>query len=423
MFSRSKKKKSSPVGQIVSALQKQAASPAGMSLLSAYAPRAIAVLTPIVISVCGFLGVFPGCSAQPSPTAALPEIRQTIRPGGKSEVVSDGTNRTNPFQLTVATKPATPTLPTPAGARDVVFAFWNCENFFDDIDDGRSGQGDRDYDPWYAKNPPILRLKLEKMTEAILSINNGKGPDILAMCEVESIRAAQLLQAALNSRLDPSLHYRNLVMKEMNSGRHIAPAVLTRIPVDSSRSRVLGSRQRTILCQLKNGDKDLFVIVSHWTSRLQDGERQRIDYAETIYGACNAIFLSNPKADFLVCGDFNDNPTDVSVVKSLHSTADPSVAMASSGAVRLFNLFGRWNSKMEGSLFYQGWHQFDQILVSPGMLDAEGWSCDPASARVVNHLAKPGDNNRRPWRFGGEKDSGPRGYSDHFPVSVRLIAR
>ena len=65
----------------------------------------------------------------------------------------------------------------------------------------------------------------------------------------------------------------------------------------------------------------------------------------------------------------------------------------------------------------------DQILVSPGMFDAQGWSVDASSTRVVNHLTKPGDKNRRPWRFGGEKDSGPRGYSDHFPVSARLIAR
>ena len=76
-----------------------------------------------------------------------------------------------------------------------------------------------------------------------------------------------------------------------------------------------------------------------------------------------------------------------------------------------------------GTLYYQGWNHFDHIIVSPGMLDGQGWSCDPSSARIVNHLTKPGDKNHRPWRFGGEKDTGPRGYSDHFPVTARLIAR
>ena len=37
-------------------------------------------------------------------------------------------------------------------------------------------------------------------------------------------------------------------------------------------------------------------------------------------------------------------------------------------------------------------------------------------------VTKPGDRIGRPWRFGGEKEKGPRGYSDHFPVTVKLKA-
>jgi hypothetical protein len=39
---------------------------------------------------------------------------------------------------------------------------------------------------------------------------------------------------------------------------------------------------------------------------------------------------------------------------------------------------------------------------------------------TVNTLHKPDDRKKRPWRFGSEHDKGPRGYSDHFPVTVRL---
>jgi hypothetical protein len=64
---------------------------------------------------------------------------------------------------------------------------------------------------------------------------------------------------------------------------------------------------------------------------------------------------------------------------------------------------------------------FDQMVVSPGMLDDLGWSCDVASVRTINTLYRPGDRLKRPWRFGGEHDRFPqRGYSDHFPVTVRL---
>lgn len=440
MLSRSKKKKASPLGQVIATIEKQAVSPTGLSLLSKFGPRLIPILTPLLLSGLGFFGFFPGCSKTPS--GPLPEITQKIRPGGKSEVIANDPNRPNPFQLTATTKnptpipqptvpqpnapkPGAPLSPTAGTGYDIIFAFWNCENFFDDQNDNRTGPADKDYDPWYAKNPDILRLKLEKMTEAILSINSGRGPDILALCEVENIRAMQLLQGALNAKIsDPRLRYQYLVMKEMNSGRHIAPAVLSRLPVNNSRTKVIGNRQRTIQCHLMMGEKELIVIATHWTSRLQDGDRQRMDYADKIYGACSAIYLSNPKADIIICGDLNDNPTDASIIKGLHSSANPAETVASTGSLRLFNLFGTWTPAAgTGSIFYQGWHQFDQILVSPGMLDAEGWSCDPSSVRVVNHLTKPADKNRRPWRFGGEKDTGPRGYSDHFPVTVRLIAR
>src|SRR5688572_14468204 len=74
---------------------------------------------------------------------------------------------------------------------DFLFCHWNIENLFDDEDNGRKGPGDRDYDPLYAHNPDLLKLKLDKLTEAILRMNNGKGPDILALVEVEGVRAAE----------------------------------------------------------------------------------------------------------------------------------------------------------------------------------------------------------------------------------------
>src|SRR6266446_101970 len=59
-----------------------------------------------------------------------------------------------------------------------LFCFWNMENFFDDKNDGRKGPGDKEYDGWFANNPSILKLKLTKLSEALLKLNGGKGPDI-----------------------------------------------------------------------------------------------------------------------------------------------------------------------------------------------------------------------------------------------------
>ena len=57
--------------------------------------------------------------------------------------------------------------------RPVFFCVWNAENLFDDVNDHRKGAGDKEYDPWLADHPDMLRLKLEKMTEALLKMNDG----------------------------------------------------------------------------------------------------------------------------------------------------------------------------------------------------------------------------------------------------------
>jgi hypothetical protein len=36
---------------------------------------------------------------------------------------------------------------------------------------------------------------------------------------------------------------------------------------------------------------------------------------------------------------------------------------------------------------------------------------------------RPGDKKHRPWRFGNEHEKHLRGYSDHFPVTVRLTVQ
>lgn len=321
-----------------------------------------------------------------------------------------------------------PGVPNPASAsgREYMLCFWNVENFFDDHDDGRTGQGDKEYDQWMARDPEILKLKLSKLADAILSMNGGKGPDILALAEVETLRAAQLLQQTLNARIpNPNLQYASVLMKEVRIGRHIAPAILTRLPVVGDRTRHLGtSGQRILEAHIVVDGKELIVIASHWTSRLRpENVKQRGEYGEKIYGECNAIWHANRSADILVCGDFNDNPTDASVVQGLRATGDLSL-VRNGPNLTLFNLMANKDPNGGfGTHYDRGWNIFDQIVVSPGMLDGYGWSVDPASIQVANYLTQPGDRYHRPWRFGNEKDRGPRGYSDHFPVMVKLQVR
>jgi endonuclease/exonuclease/phosphatase family metal-dependent hydrolase len=311
----------------------------------------------------------------------------------------------------------------PGSAKDYLFCLWNVENLFDDKDDGRNGQGDKEYDGWLASQPDMLRLKLSKLTDALLEMNHGKGPDILAVVEVESVRAAELLKWALNARLaDPALHYKHVLMKEVAIGRHIAPAIITRLPVLADKTRQHGARHHRILeGRVVVDGQELTIVASHWTSRLRDENvKARLEYGDKIHGAMSQIYHANPHADFLVCGDFNDTPQDPSVAQRLRAVADPRQVRIGAPELTMLNLFGDKAPAAHGTLNHDGrWYIFDQIAVSPGMLDSAGWSCDPASTRTIK-LARPDDAKQRPWRFGGANDTAPRGYSDHFPVTVRL---
>jgi hypothetical protein len=316
-----------------------------------------------------------------------------------------------------------------------LFCFWNVENFFDDQDDGRKGPGDKEFDPWMARNPEALRLKLDKLTGALLRMNGGKGPDMLDLVEVESVRAVELLRDALNSKLENTdLHYKYLAMKELTSGRHIAPAVLSRLPVEGD-GRLIGKRLRILRADLKVNGHELILLVGHWTSRLERAgadkdhdDKRRAVYADEMYGEFRAIVTAHPDADVLLCGDFNDTPEDEAVARHLHATANAEAVRAAPrgdaarAEPKLLHLFAGKEPGEFGTHYYSGkWYIFDHILVSRGLLDGRGWSCDPASAATFKDgLTRAGDRQGRPWRFGSERDKGPRGYSDHFPVTVRL---
>jgi endonuclease/exonuclease/phosphatase family metal-dependent hydrolase len=307
---------------------------------------------------------------------------------------------------------------------DFLFCFWNAENFFDDRLDGWRNRPDEEYDAWFADNPAILKEKLDNLSKALAEMNGGKGPDILALAEVESARAAELLKEALNARIGKKAPpYKNVLFKNAGGGRHISTAIITRLAVDNSKTRLHGRRLRILEGHVEANGHDLVILATHWTSRVSDVEGEGRDkYGDQSYGVFRAMYKNNPQVDFLVCGDFNDPPDDESVTKHLRAIGDLDRVKEGGSEPHLYHLFANWvkeGKKPEGSHFYRGkWMLFDQIAVSPGLLDNEGWTCEVETARIVGDLTA--DNRGRPKRFGSEKDKFSRGWSDHFPVTVRL---
>ncbi|MFQ3651744.1 MAG: endonuclease/exonuclease/phosphatase family protein [Gemmataceae bacterium] len=303
------------------------------------------------------------------------------------------------------------------------FCFWNVENLFDDRDDDRTKRGDTEYDKFFASQPKMLERKLDNLVEVLARMNHGKGPDILCLAEVEvNSRAPQLLMQAYNKRIgDPKRHLDTILFDDPNGGRDIGCAILTRLPTEKARTRLLGRRLRILEGHLVVNGHPLVVVASHWSSRISDSAGStRATYGDVIYGRYRAMATANPAVDFLVCGDFNDPPDADSVVKNLRAIGDLNKVKAANREPLLYNLTWPLFERGEGTHFYRKWWLFDQIVVSPGLLDERGWSVLDDSVAIIREMR---GRNGAPNRFGGPSDKRlltNRGAADHFPVVCRL---
>lgn len=336
--------------------------------------------------------------------------------------------RTDPAQ-----NPPPPAAPVPPGT--VVFMFWNVENLFDDHDDRRNSIDDP-YDNWFATDAAARKMKFDRLTEIILRQNGGSGPHVLACVEVESARASELLRDALNEKLPAGASkYEHVAMKELagNAGRFMAPCVISKLPLDPAHTKLLGKNNLRVLeTHVVANGAELTLIASHWTSQLSDdGSKKgsgRDKYAHVIYDEYARVVAAKPEADVLVCGDFNDDPESDGVANVMHVTADRAAVVPGATPPRLYGLLSGKPLHRFSTIYYDRERKasiFDQIAVSPGLLDDRGWGCDPDTVAVpADGMSREGKVARRPWRFGDRDDTAVRrGYADHFPVVVNLTLR
>ncbi len=322
---------------------------------------------------------------------------------------------------------------TPESASgDYLFCFWNTENFFDNKVNGWHDKADEAYDRWFGEDKAAFEQKVKNLTEVLAALNDGKGPDILALAEVEvNSTAAEALKDSLNKAIKPDAPpYNHILMKNPHGGRNIATAIITRLPLVADRTQLLGKRHRILEGHIEINGQDLAVLATHWTSRVSDkvGEG-RAKYADQIYGRFRAMHKANADVSLLICGDFNDNPDDASVKDHLHAVGDVNEVKAGGEPPLLYDVFAkRWTeSKHDGTHFYRGKaFVFDHLVVSPGLLNGRGgWQCLIETTEIVKHrfVVPRGRNKGHPLAFGNAKEKVPlaeRGVSDHLPVTVRL---
>ena len=311
-------------------------------------------------------------------------------------------------------------------------AFYNVENLFDTINDPKTWDDDRTpkgKDKWTSI---IYKKKLNNISKVIADIGfdlTNQAPSIIGLCEIENRRVLEdLIKTESLIKEDYQIiHY------DSPDERGIDVAMLfkqNRFKLSSSKTYPLylkrkdGSRDYTRDHLLVSGflDKDpIHFIINHWPSR--SGGQMRSEPSRILAGKVNkkiidSILQSNPKANIISMGDFNDNPSDKSIKPILNTTFKKSKIKEG----QLFNPMEELYRKGYGSYRYRGkWDMIDQFFLSKNLVDNEnGLFFLKASVFNKKYLINPsGKYEGYPFKsFAGGKFL--NGYSDHFPIYLYL---
>ena len=333
--------------------------------------------------------------------------------------------------LVVLVAAALPLLPSGGPDRAVV-AFYNLENLFDTLD--TPGVLDEEFTPGAQKqwNSERYWLKIERKAEVLKKLSEEagvEGASVIGLCEMENRTVLEDLVASEDLK---DLDYK-IIHYDSPDKRGIDVALLYRtddfVPENSRAVPLLllneegqrvFTRDQLVVSGRLHGSPIHF-IVNHWParSRGRGGEDFREQAARLTRSLSDSILAKDRKARIVIMGDFNDDPTDLSMQHFLGAALERD----SLGDSKLFNATAPLFAEGQGSLKYRGqWNLFDQMVVSKGLLKERFRGYYYHSAHIYGPdylLQQEGDYAGYTWRtYVGNWYHG--GYSDHLPVYLIL---
>lgn len=314
-------------------------------------------------------------------------------------------------------------------------AFYNVENLFD-TDDDPNNTGDDDFLPTgpYQWTPDKYEQKLGNIARVLSEIGRPTvpaGPAVIGVVEVENRRVLEDLCAR------PEVATMNLkvIHREGPDRRGIDVALLYNPALFTPTAEAYypfyhegaqeGYRTRDILVVTGSmADERFAMIVGHWPSRYGGNKSSafREAAARITRHIYDSLRTAEPEMKVVICGDFNDDPTDKSVMEVLQA-APTKVATPKGG---LFNATWPIFNRGIGTLAYQDqWNLFDQQVVSDNLLGNDRSTLKFWKAEVFNppYLLNPaGKYKGYPLRsFSGTVWQ--NGFADHLPTLVYYVKR
>ena len=314
--------------------------------------------------------------------------------------------------------------------------FYNQENLFDTCHD----EGKRDYDflptGSYKWNAMKYNHKLNNMSRALADMGTDVLPNIgcaiIGLAEVENSKALDdlIAQPALSARNYQYVHIEGPDRRGIDCALLYNPSLFsvknTRlVPYVQKLKKDSAFYTRGFLTVSGTlADENVAVIVCHLPSRFSESFYRELG-AEQVKAIKDSLLNDDPNCKVFVMGDMNDDPIDKSMAGILKGKGN--IKDVNEG-----DMYNPWYNILVkegvGTLLYQGsWNLFDQILVTPNLLNKDDKKDFSSLKLWKNQIFK------RDYLFqteGKYKGSPKRttaggvwlnGYSDHLPVVIYLV--
>lgn len=314
--------------------------------------------------------------------------------------------------------------------------FYNQENLFDTCHD--AGKNDKEFLPTgsYRWNGLKYSHKLHNMSRALADMGTDVLPDVgcavIGMSEVENSRVLDDLtsQPALKVRGYKYVHVEGPDRRGIDCALLYNPSLFTvrnvkLVPYVPELPKDSGFHTRGYLTVSGTlAGEHVAVIVCHWPSRFSTSF-YRETAGKQVKAVKDSLLREDPKCKVMVMGDMNDDPTNKSMTDMLSAKGD----IDKVGKDDMYNpWYNILTKEGRGTLMYGGsWNLFDQIVLSPNMLDKKDKKDFSSLKFWKNQIFS------RPYLFqteGKYKGSPKRttaggvwldGFSDHLPVVVYLV--
>lgn len=299
--------------------------------------------------------------------------------------------------------------------KGMLVAFYNVENLFDTLDDPHTSDNDFLPSSRLKWDQVKYRQKLERLSQVVKALDQ-EGLLLLGVAEIENKRVLDALVQSSDQGLayvhedskdprgiDVALFYKKKLFK----------VLFYKILPPCQAGECLQSRDILAVKGVLHKDT-VWVFVNHWPSRRsgqEQSEQKRLLMAKVLKHTVDSVLHNSPSSKVIVMGDFNDLPTDLSLRKLMKDQT-------------LLNVFEEEALMRAGSIKYKKeWLLYDQILLSSHWMNkSKGhlrYEDRSASIFHPDYLYYKGSQKNGPYRtYRGAIYYG--GYSDHFPVYIRL---